>query len=167
MTHSAPLLLIHVLFLSLLPLTITSSPTIEAECLLKWKNSLISSLSLNSSWSLTNIGNLCNWTGIACDTTGSVSEINLSETELEGTLAKFDFSSFPGLTDFNLGTNKLNGSIPSMVANPSNLIFLDLSNNIFFFFLWQHHFRDWRVDRASVAQLLQQLSRWYHPLPDY
>ncbi|RVX19316.1 MDIS1-interacting receptor like kinase 2 [Vitis vinifera] len=129
MTQSAPLLLIHVLFLSLLPLTITSSPTIEAECLLKWKNSLISSLSLNSSWSLTNIGNLCNWTGIACDTTGSVSEINLSETELEGTLAKFDFSSFPGLTDFNLGTNKLNGSLPSMIGGLTELQYLSFYNN--------------------------------------
>ncbi|RVW53660.1 MDIS1-interacting receptor like kinase 2 [Vitis vinifera] len=93
---------------------------------------LNSSSPLNSSWSLTNIGNLCNWTGIACDTTGSVSVINLSETQLEGTLAQFDFSSFPNLNGFNLSTNsKLNGSIPSTIYNLSKLAFLDLSNNYF------------------------------------
>ena len=111
MIHSAPLFLIHILSLALLPLKITTSPTTEAEALIKWKNSLISSSPLNSSWSLTNIGNLCNWTGIACHSTGSISVINLSETQLEGTLAQFDFGSFPNLTGLNLSTNsKLNGS---------------------------------------------------------
>ncbi|CBI37168.3 unnamed protein product, partial [Vitis vinifera] len=132
MTHSAPLFLIHILFLALLPLKITTSPTTEAEALIKWKNSLISSPPLNSSWSLTNIGNLCNWTGIACHSTGSISVINLSETQLEGTLAQFDFGSFPNLTGFNLSTNsKLNGSIPSTICNLSKLTFLDLSHNFF------------------------------------
>eukprot|EP00261_Vitis_vinifera_P035165 XP_019076408.1 PREDICTED: probable leucine-rich repeat receptor-like protein kinase At1g35710 isoform X2 [Vitis vinifera] len=132
MIHSAPLFLIHILSLALLPLKITTSPTTEAEALIKWKNSLISSSPLNSSWSLTNIGNLCNWTGIACDTTGSVTVINLSETELEGTLAQFDFGSFPNLTGFNLSSNsKLNGSIPSTIYNLSKLTFLDLSHNFF------------------------------------
>ncbi|CBI37167.3 unnamed protein product, partial [Vitis vinifera] len=132
MTHRAPLFLIPILFLVLLPLKVTSSSTTEAEALIKWKNSLISSSLLNSSWSLTNTGNLCNWTGIACDTTGSVTVINLSETELEGTLAQFDFGSFPNLTGFNLSSNsKLNGSIPSTIYNLSKLTFLDLSHNFF------------------------------------
>ena len=132
MTRIAPPFLILILFLALLPLKFTASQGTEAEALVKWKNSLISSSSLNSSWSLTNIGNLCNWTGIACDTTGSVSVINLSETKLEGTLAQFDFSSFPNLTGFNLSTNtRLNGSIPSAIYNFSKLTFLDLSHNYF------------------------------------
>ena len=62
-------LLFHILLLSLLPLKITSSPTTEAEALVEWKNSLspLLPLSLHSSWSLTNIGNLYNWGVIVCD----------------------------------------------------------------------------------------------------
>ncbi|XP_034690256.1 MDIS1-interacting receptor like kinase 2-like isoform X3 [Vitis riparia] len=120
-----------VFLISLLSFKVTSSSRTEAEALIQWKNSLSSSPSLNSSWALTNIENLCSWTGVVCGTTGTVSEINLSQANLKGTIAQFDFGSFPNLTRFNLSINNLNGLIPSTVANLSKLTFLDLSNNLF------------------------------------
>ncbi|RVW53590.1 putative leucine-rich repeat receptor-like protein kinase [Vitis vinifera] len=120
-----------VFLISLLSFKVTSSSRTEAEALIQWKNSLSSSPSLNSSWALTNIENLCSWTGVVCGTTGTVSEINLSQANLKGTLAQFDFGSFTNLTRFNLSINNLNGLIPSTVANLSKLTFLDLSNNLF------------------------------------
>ena len=45
------LVLFLVVSISILALSITSSPTTEAEALVKWKNSLLQSSSLNS-WSL-------------------------------------------------------------------------------------------------------------------
>ena len=55
-------LLFHILILiSLLP----------PESLVKWKNSLSPPLppTLNSSWSLTNLGHFCNWDATVCDNT--------------------------------------------------------------------------------------------------
>ncbi|KAA8550719.1 hypothetical protein F0562_002403 [Nyssa sinensis] len=109
--------------------SIASSVRTEAEALVEWKDGLSSSF-LNS-WSLTNNGNLCNWTGIVCNTDGSISEINLSDANLTGTLTHFSFTSFPNLTRFDLNYNNLNESIPSTIGNLSNLTFLDLSINLF------------------------------------
>lgn len=64
------LILFHVIFISILPVSITSSRRTEGEALVKWKHSLLPSSSLNS-WSLNNLENLCNWTGITCNTAGS------------------------------------------------------------------------------------------------
>ncbi|KAG4913268.1 hypothetical protein AAZX31_19G153300 [Glycine max] len=127
-------LLFHILLLSLLPLKITSSPTTEAEALIKWKNSLSPPLppSLNSSWSLTNLGNLCNWDAIVCDNTNTtVSQINLSDANLTGTLTALDFSSLPNLTQLNLNANHFGGSIPSAIDKLSKLTLLDFGNNLF------------------------------------
>ena len=120
-----------VFLISLLSFKVTSSSRTEAEALIQWKNSLSSSSFLNPSWALNNTENLCSWTGIVCDTTETVFEIHLSQASLEGTLAQFDFNSFPNLTSFNLSFNYLNRSIPSAIANLSKLTFLDLSSNFF------------------------------------
>ncbi|RDX61260.1 putative leucine-rich repeat receptor-like protein kinase, partial [Mucuna pruriens] len=127
-------LIFQLILTSLLPLKITSSPRIEAEALVKWKNSLSPPLppSLNSSWSLTNLGNLCNWDAIVCDNTNTtVSEINLSAANLTGTLTGLDFASLPNLTKLNLNGNNFGGSIPSAIGNLSKLTLLDLSTNLF------------------------------------
>ncbi|PIN03852.1 Leucine-rich repeat protein [Handroanthus impetiginosus] len=122
------LFFIHVFLLTLFPFKTASSARIEAEALLRWKNSLPPSPSLNS-WSLINLRNLCRWTGIRCNTIGSISQIDLSDANLSGTIENLDFNSFPNLASLYLNGNRFNGSIPSSIGSLSRLVFLDLSNN--------------------------------------
>ena len=117
-----------VLFLVVLPLNIVSSPTTQGEALVKWKDTLFSSSSLNS-WSSNNLSYLCNWTGITCNTAGTVSELNIYYLRISGTLAHFNFSSFPSLTYLDMSGNNLSGSIPVDIGNATQLQHLDLSSN--------------------------------------
>jgi Leucine-rich repeat (LRR) protein len=130
------LLFLHVLLLSILPLQTTASPATQAEALVKWKNSLTPPPPLTS-WSLSNLNNLCNWTSIVCDSTGTVSEINLSggaefngtQAKLNGTLAQFNFTPFLQLTSFDLSHNNLSGPIPSEIGQLTELQYVSLLDN--------------------------------------
>ncbi|KAJ8642725.1 hypothetical protein MRB53_004473 [Persea americana] len=108
----------------------------EAEALLKWKASL-QSHSLQS-WSLVNdtsssskLSSPCRWAGITCNKASHITNINLGNASLEGTLDNFNFASFPYLTHLNLANNSLHGSIPSHIGTIAKLTFLDLSANYF------------------------------------
>ena len=103
----------------------------EAEALLNWKRSLISSSSLLS-WTLTNStsSNPCDWTRIKCDGVGTIVEINLADSGLDGTLDRFDFSAFPNLTSLNLYFNMLVGRIPFGLGNATKLRLLYLSSSL-------------------------------------
>lgn len=125
-------LLFHILLLFFLPLKITSSsPTTQAEALIKWQNTLSPPPPPLNSQSLTNLSNLYNWTAIVCHTTGSISEINLSNANLSGTLTQFNFISFPTLTSLDLSSNNFCRSIPAAFGNLSKLNYLDLGHNNF------------------------------------
>nr|GME03594.1 MDIS1-interacting receptor like kinase 2-like [Ipomoea batatas] len=109
-----------------------ASTTTEAEALLKWNPKCeVSNLFPLKSWSLSNLTNLCNWRGIVCNGDGAVSQINLPNADLYGTLHHLNFTYFPSLTRFNITGNYFNGSIPPAIGDLSNLVFLDLSFNSF------------------------------------
>ncbi|KAL8092980.1 hypothetical protein AgCh_035019 [Apium graveolens] len=113
----------------MLPVSITSSPTTEAQALVQWKDSLLSSDYLES-WNLEDIETLCtNWTGIYCNTAGTVSELDLSHQELNGTLTHFNFSSFPSLTYLDMSFNFISGNIPSSIGQLTELRTLVLRKN--------------------------------------
>ncbi|KAF3457541.1 hypothetical protein FNV43_RR02199 [Rhamnella rubrinervis] len=139
--HFFPVFIL-ILILILFPFP-SAATTSEAEALLKWKNSLHNPTthSLLSSWNLvpsynstspstnSSHSSCCQWIGIVCNEFGSVTEINLTSSNLKGTLQYFNFSFFPNLLSFNLSINSLYGSIPSQISNLSRVTHLDLGWN--------------------------------------
>ncbi|KAI3924817.1 hypothetical protein MKW98_031068 [Papaver atlanticum] len=110
----------------------SSAQTEEAEALIKWKDSL-NSHSLTS-WSLITNGsstNPCKWSGIKCDRSNSVVEINLNTSGVDGTLEQFNFSVFHNLASLNLDLNNLVGNIPTQIGLLRKLSYLNLGSNNF------------------------------------
>lgn len=110
-----------------------TSATTETEALLNWKESLPQQ-SILDTWmipsnSSSKASNPCQWRGISRNDAGSVVEINLAYTGLNGTIENLDFSSFPNLLRLDLKLNNLNGSIPPGIGVLKKLQFLDLSTN--------------------------------------
>ncbi|XP_052188919.1 MDIS1-interacting receptor like kinase 2-like isoform X1 [Diospyros lotus] len=104
----------------------------EAAALLRWKASLENqSQSLLPSWDVGSNHSYCNWTGIGCDNTSSITHIILNSVDLTGTLFSFSFSSFPHLIRFELHNNSFYGSIPAQIGNLSKLYYIDFSSNHF------------------------------------
>nr|GMC93645.1 MDIS1-interacting receptor like kinase 2-like [Ipomoea batatas] len=124
-------LLFHILCLLALNTAALHANKEEAEALLQWKINGLSSSLLDSSWSVNNLTNVCNWEGIICNRGGSVSELNLPHGNLRGTLEPLRFSLLPNLTRINLNNNSLSGVIPSAITTLLKLTFLNLGNNGF------------------------------------
>ncbi|CAL8997283.1 unnamed protein product, partial [Prunus brigantina] len=124
----------------------TSTSHTEANALLKWKANLFLNQALNNlTWydrpthniNATNSSSSnpkprtspCTWTGVSCNSVGSVSKLNLSSCSIQGTLHEFSFLSFPNLEYLNLSLNKLFDAIPPQISYLSKLHHLDLSHN--------------------------------------
>ncbi|XP_054811835.1 probable leucine-rich repeat receptor-like protein kinase At1g35710 isoform X2 [Prosopis cineraria] len=124
-----------IVFWSLCP--IASAALTESEALLKWKQSLPNYQPILDSWVTPSQANsseaqaLCSWRGINCDSSGSIVELNLNSTGLEGTIGNLNFSALPNLLVLNLQYNKLSGSIPQSIGMLSRLQYLSLEGNNF------------------------------------
>ncbi|GKD41732.1 probable leucine-rich repeat receptor-like protein kinase, partial [Tanacetum coccineum] len=110
----------------------------EANALQKWKASLKipNNSQIVSTWTplLTNTSasaSCPSWFGIACNADGNINMLNLSTSELKGTLHQFPFSILGNLTHFNLSVNSFFGTIPPEIGLLSKLVSLDFSTNQF------------------------------------
>ncbi|KAJ7969159.1 putative Receptor protein kinase [Quillaja saponaria] len=104
----------------------------EANALVKWKHSLDNqSQALLSSWS-NGSTTPCNWVGILCNYSNSVTHINLGNFGLRGTFNSLNFSSFPNLNTINVSTNSFYGNIPHQMGELRKLQILDLASNKFY-----------------------------------
>ncbi|XP_027071668.1 uncharacterized protein [Coffea arabica] len=83
----------------------------------------------DGSTTATNISAHCHWSGIICNTAGSVTEILLPNCGIQDDLANFSFSSFPNLVSLDLSRNELYGAIPHQIGALSKLTYLNLSSN--------------------------------------
>jgi Leucine-rich repeat (LRR) protein/tRNA A-37 threonylcarbamoyl transferase component Bud32 len=113
-----------------------ASNAAEAEALLRWKDSL-GNQSILQSWvapANANSSTLspCQWRGITCDDAGNVTQINLPNVGLTGTLQYLDFSSLTNLLRLDLRENQLTGTIPSSIGTLYKLQYLDLATNFLY-----------------------------------
>ncbi|KAH9756597.1 hypothetical protein KPL71_016126 [Citrus sinensis] len=116
------LVLFLVLHFSLIEIACDSAEEVHA--LLKWKTSL-------QNPSQPPFSSPCAWSGISCNHAGSVVSINLTGSNLKGTLQEFPFLLFPQLAYLDLSVNKLFGTIPTQISHLSKLKHLDFSTNQF------------------------------------
>ncbi|GKC26721.1 probable leucine-rich repeat receptor-like protein kinase [Tanacetum coccineum] len=123
--------------LSFIP-NFTSASLEEANALQKWKASLKipNTSQIVSSWKPlpmnTSAPASCpSWFGIACNGNGNINMLNLSTSELKGTLHQFPFSILGNLTHFELSVNSFFCTIPPDIGLLSKLVYLDFSTNQF------------------------------------
>ncbi|KAM4069452.1 hypothetical protein ACB094_12G091000 [Castanea mollissima] len=121
----------------------------EADALLNWKASLqnetqshLTSWTLlhnatNSSSNQNTISIPCSWSGITCNEAGSVISLDLTNSNLRGTLHEFSFlmnelfeiGHLKSLVYLSLHANDLHGCIPNSLGNLSNFAYLYLRSN--------------------------------------
>ncbi|KAJ1437379.1 Leucine-rich repeat-containing N-terminal, plant-type [Sesbania bispinosa] len=86
----------------------------------------VESQPLLSSWTG---NNSCNWLGITCEESESVSKVNLINLGLRGTLQSLNFSLLPNILTLDISHNSFNGSIPNSIGKLVFLSHLDVGNN--------------------------------------
>ncbi|GAV63913.1 Pkinase_Tyr domain-containing protein/LRRNT_2 domain-containing protein/LRR_4 domain-containing protein/LRR_6 domain-containing protein/LRR_8 domain-containing protein [Cephalotus follicularis] len=125
LTRKVPLLL------SLSFTFILSSASTESDILLSFKSSVEDTKNTLSSWSNTSSIHYCNWTGITCSTTSSltVTSLNLQSMNLSGEISS-SICELSSLTYLNLADNLFNQPMPLHLSQCSSLETLNLSNNL-------------------------------------
>ncbi|GJW19045.1 zinc finger, CCHC-type containing protein [Tanacetum coccineum] len=125
------------LLLSIIP-HFASASLKEETALLKWKASLQipNNSQILSSWTPLPMNSSAtarcpSWFGIVCNADGNIYKLNLTMSELNGTLHKFPFSILRNLTHFELSVNSFFGPIPPEIGLLSKLVYLDFSANQF------------------------------------
>ncbi|KAF8410297.1 hypothetical protein HHK36_002823 [Tetracentron sinense] len=108
----------------------SSSESDELPLLLKLKAALQKSDTyVFDSWRPDNT--ICNFTGISCNSDGSVREIELAKQRLAGFLPLDSICQLQSLEKLSLGSNLLYGTISEDLKNCSRLQYLDLGSNSF------------------------------------
>jgi Leucine-rich repeat (LRR) protein/sugar lactone lactonase YvrE len=79
----------------------------------------------NTGWKATDTP--CQWTGVTC-TNGSVTEINLSNNNLEGDVPP-QIGALVNLEVLNLNDNQISGALPTTIEHLNNLETLNVENN--------------------------------------
>ncbi|KAL2320811.1 hypothetical protein Fmac_029780 [Flemingia macrophylla] len=113
------------------PIFNLASSSSEGDILLSFKASIEGSRKALSSWSNTSSNHHCNWTGITCSTTPSLSvtSINLQSLNLSGDISS-SICDLPNLSYLNLADNNFNQPIPLHLSQCSSLETLNLSTNL-------------------------------------
>ncbi|KAK8935606.1 Receptor-like protein kinase 2 [Platanthera zijinensis] len=124
--HHLPLFLL-IPFFFLIPTPSFSAPNPNVAALFTWIKSG-SSPSSFPDWNPSD-ATPCNWTGIACDSTGSVSSITISSVPLAIPLPFTLCSAIPSLSSLSISASNLTGAIPSSLSSCRRLVFIDLSFN--------------------------------------
>ncbi|GAB4843823.1 hypothetical protein Ancab_013785 [Ancistrocladus abbreviatus] len=123
----------HTLLLSLsltFPLLILTSALVsEPDVLLAFKSTIKDPSNSLSSWSKTSAVHHCNWTGITCTATLSVTSVNLHSLNLSGDLSP-SICQLPSLSHLNVAGNSFNQPIPLHLSQCTSLKTLNLSNNL-------------------------------------
>ncbi|RZC94260.1 hypothetical protein C5167_026959 [Papaver somniferum] len=96
----------------------------EAESLLKWKSTLGNQTRVVlHSWKRSSNGNTtspCKWYGITRNNQGSVAQLNLTSSNLQGYIPQ-EIRKLSSLTELTLSTNNLVGPIPASITKLSKL----------------------------------------------
>ena len=70
----------------------------------------------------------CTWSGVTCDNTNSVSQLNLDSNNLVGTIPR-EIGALHRLFELDLDANGLSGPIPTNIGQLTDLVHLDLDEN--------------------------------------
>ncbi|KAJ7548657.1 hypothetical protein O6H91_07G021200 [Diphasiastrum complanatum] len=121
--------LMVLLELPALVMTLAMASNSEGNSLFSLKRSLVDHNNALSSWEDDHVSP-CEWLFVECDNQQHVTQVNLGEQGLSGTLPH-EISNLPYLSILKLQNNSISGSIPIELGNLQQLASLDLSNNNF------------------------------------
>ncbi|TVU05676.1 hypothetical protein EJB05_48849 [Eragrostis curvula] len=116
------------LFLFLTSVSSAWSLSSDGLALLALSENLILPRSISSDWNASD-STPCKWNGVLCNNRSNVISLNLSSSEVSGSLGP-EIGLLKYLNVLDLSINNISGSIPPEFGNCSRLDYLDLSQNV-------------------------------------